>query len=122
VSDREGFSSKIFDFMASLASSGVTILDSWTEGGNNGKKLNVYKCSVVLSSMGTVANGIPATAFRLSTIERVSPWTLSDNTIVLVAAPNVLKTAVLLKAAGTNAPADYSGTYECTVWGYPPQA
>lgn len=108
--------------MANLASSGVTIEDSWTSGGNNGKKYNYYRCTAVLSSMGTVANNIPAAAFRLQTIEGSTPWTLSDNSIVVVANPNVAKSLLLLKAAGTNAPADYTGTFSFTIWGYPPQA
>lgn len=107
--------------MANLGTSGVTIVDSWTGGGNNGKKFNFYKCVVVLSSMGTAANAIPASAFRLQTLEGSTPWTIADNSVAIVAAPNVAKSQLLLKAAATNAPADYSGTYYCTVWGYPPQ-
>lgn len=108
--------------MADLAASAVTILDSWTEGGNNGKKLNVYKCSATFTAMGTATNKLLATAFRLIQIERVSPFVADDNSLVIAAAPNVAGTLILLKAAGSNAPADYTDTFYFTVWGYPPQS
>ncbi len=103
--------------MANLASTGVVTNANYTGNGNNGKKHSFKEVTVTLSSMGTTTNTIPAAAFGMSKIAGSSPWTLSDNSIVVVANPNVLGTLLLLKAAATNAPADYTGAFTATIWG-----
>lgn len=102
--------------MANLASSGVTTTDSWVEA-YAGKKVRARKVTVVLSSMGSATNTIPAAAFGLSTILECTPLVKSDDSVVVVAHPSYSGAIILLKAAGTNAPADYSGTFRCIVRG-----
>lgn len=104
--------------MANLASSGVTLLRAWTEGGLALKDRSVLRVSMVLSTMGTATNTIPATAFGLSVIEEVSSLVQDDDTDIIVAGPSNDGSLILLKAAGTNSPADFSGTYEATIRGY----
>jgi hypothetical protein len=67
--------------------------------------------------MGTATNKIQASVLGFRTIEHCTPLTIADNSVMLVAAPSYDGTLLLLKAAGTNAPADFSGTYECVVTG-----
>jgi hypothetical protein len=76
--------------------------------------------SVTLSTHGSGSAGekIPASAFGLSTFEECGVLTKSDNTVVVVAAPSADRTEMLLKAAGTNAPASVTGTYNFVVKGY----
>lgn len=60
--------------MADLAASGVTINRRWTEGGNLANKgFTVLDVTMVLSSMGTTTNAIPATAFGLTEVTEVHP-------------------------------------------------
>jgi hypothetical protein len=105
--------------MASLASTGVTVLDSWTEGKTNGRKRTVKRCQIVLSSMGGTTNTIPATAFGLSRIDRCSNLTLSTNASVRVASPSYDGSLILVVAAQetSSAPADISGTFYIEVAG-----
>src|ERR1700678_2606187 len=60
---------------------------------------------------------IPASAFGMSVIREVSGVTKSDNSVILVAAPKADGSGILLKAAGTNAPAQYTGTFNMRVKG-----
>lgn len=102
--------------MAALAKSGVTVLKTWYSGWN--KHLSSRRCTVVLSSMGTVANPIPASALGFSKFEGPVHLTIADNSIVLVGVPSADQSVLLLKAAGSNAPADFSGTFTGTFTGY----
>lgn len=102
--------------MANLAASGVTFVDTWQEA-YAGKFLKARKVTMVLSSMGTVTNNIPASVLGLNTIIECSPLINDGNDLVIVASPNYDGTLLLLKAAGTNAPADYTDTFRCVVRG-----
>jgi hypothetical protein len=107
--------------MANLAASGVTITRSYLEKFPSTEQ-RVLDVSIVLSSMGTVANNIPATSFGLARFYGPVVLVKSDNSVILVGTPSADGTLLLLleatAAAGTNAPADFSGTYVGQVKGY----
>jgi len=96
--------------MADLASSSVVVLDSWYASGLDKRIIN-RKLRVTLSSMGTTTNKIKASVLGFHSIEGPVTLIASDNSIMLVGTPSYDGTLVLLKAAGTNAPADFSGTF-----------
>jgi hypothetical protein len=104
--------------MADLASSAVTILRISSQTLSNGITLWTKACSVTLTTQGTVTNKILATAFGLSAFEESSSWSKTDNTEVIVAGVSGDRSHLLLKAAGTNAPADFAATYNVYVKGY----
>lgn len=110
--------------MANLAASGVTIERVFREGGLLGKERLKMIVSVVLSSMGTTTNKIPASAFGLQKIEECSNLVKSDNTVIVVAVPSADGSLILLAnlAQATDAnrsnPADLTGTFRLTVAGY----
>lgn len=101
--------------MADLAASGVVVVSSWYEGHDRGI-LNRH-LRLTLSTMGTATNKILASVLGFAKIERCSPLVKSDDSVMLVASPSYDGSMLLTKAAGSNAPADFSGTYECVVTG-----
>lgn len=106
--------------MASLASSAVTVVSSWTEGGVNGKRHIVKLVRLVLTGQGGATNLIGAAALGFDKIESCSNAIKSDNALVYPAVPLYGGTAVgLVPAPETaNAPDDVTGTVELTVKGY----
>jgi hypothetical protein len=104
--------------MADLASSAVTTLRISSETLSNGITLYTKACSVTLTTQGTVTNKVLATAFGLSAFEESSSWSKSDNTEIIVAGVSNDRSHLILKAAGTNAPADYAGVYNVYVKGF----
>lgn len=104
--------------MADLATSAVAYVRGWTEGSVTGKERIARLLTLTLTGQGTVANKIPASALGFLKVEECSSAVLSDNTLVLVASPSADGTFVLLKAAATNAPDDYTGAFTLTVKGY----
>lgn len=104
--------------MADLTSASVSVLRTSSSTLSNGLTQFEKTATVTLTAMGTVANKVLASAFGLSSFEDSSMWTQTDNTIILVAAPASDRTYLLMKAAGTNAPADASGAFNCVVRGY----
>lgn len=106
--------------MADLTSAGVSVSRTMSETRSNGLTLFEKACTVTLATNGTMTAGekIPASAFGLSSLEEVSAFVKSDNTEVLAAGISNDRGNVLLKAAGSNAPAAYSGAYTCVVRGY----
>ena len=103
--------------MANLAESSVVVRANYTGGGNNGKKYSYYELTVTLAAMGTDTNYIGAAALGLGVIKGCSEFIKSSDDIILVATPNYDGSKILLKAAGTNAPADFTGDFRFTVWG-----
>lgn len=104
--------------MADLAQSAVVTRGSYTSGGNNGKKHRYFEVTATLAAMGTAANKVLATAFRLTNIVGCTPLVKTDDTLVIAAGPSTDGSMLLLKAAGTNAPADYTGEFKFIVWGF----
>lgn len=107
--------------MANLAASAVTKLASYPMGDRFQKDMQESQVdvSVVLLAQGDGTNGndIPAAAFGMSVIREVCNITKSDNSIVLVGAPKYDGSGILLKAAATNAPAQFTGTFNMRVKG-----
>lgn len=104
--------------MADLASSAVTTLRISSQTLSNGITLFTKACAVTLTTQGTVANKVLATAFGLSSFEESSSWSKTDNTEILVAGISNDRTHLLLKAAATGAPFDYAGAYNVYVKGF----
>lgn len=102
--------------MATLDSSGVTRVRQHVVTSRGVEKGVVLDVEVTIASAGT-GTTIPASAFGLTYIDASSPWIADDDSIQVVASPNYAKTHLLLKAAGTNAPATYSDTFHCRIWG-----
>ena len=101
--------------MADLALSAVTILGSRYEGTK--KEILVRECTVVLTGQGTATNKILASTLGFKGFKGQSIFTKSDNTEVLIGIPSYDKTFLILKAAATNAPADFTGTYRAELSG-----
>lgn len=103
--------------MANLAASAVTQVDSWWSQGINGKKLKAKKLTLVLTGQGDATDKILASVLGLTTIVEAGPAIASDNSVIVVASPSYDGTLLLLKAAGTNAPAVYTATVRVIVKG-----
>lgn len=101
--------------MAALAASAVTELASWYPGRN--QDLVAKKLRLVLTAQGTVANPILASVLGLRKVTYASPAVASDNSVVIPAAPSIDGTILLLRAAGSAAPADVTATVDLTVVG-----
>lgn len=106
--------------MANLASSAVTVKDSWTEGSVTGKRIVGKRVALVLTGQGGTSNLIPASALGFATIERCSNFIVSDNSAIYFGSPsyNNANLHLTLSASGTGAPADVTSLtlYGC-VWG-----
>ena len=105
--------------MADLAASAVTIDRAWQEKNSGGQNLLCREVTATLASQGIVTSGsqIAASLFGLTTIRSCSNLIASDNSLIVVAAPDYTGTLLLCKAAGTNAPAAATGTFKFTVKG-----
>ncbi len=101
--------------MADLAAGGIAHITAWY----NGWKKDVInrEVTVTLAAMGTAANAVPAASFGFSKFRGIAYLTKSDNTEVILGVPSYDGTKLLLKAAATNAPADFTGTYHGVVAG-----
>lgn len=107
--------------MANLASSGVTVLDSWwvPQVGTPAKKFKAVRALATLSSMGTGTNKVLATAFGLQSVKTSAGIVKSDDSAVYNTIPSYDGSFVIVKNAGTNAPADISGDFVFVVTGEP---
>lgn len=104
--------------MAALDASAVTIDASWVEKGLGGKHIKVRQATVVLTGQGDATDTIAASLFDLTYIIECSPLVKSDDTLLVVSSPSYDRTILLLKAAGTAAPANATnGTYKLTIRG-----
>lgn len=109
--------------MADLTSSAVTLLTSenYPLGDRFQKSMQEsqgdYKVVLAAQGDGGAGSNIPAAAFGMLVIREISGVVKSDNSIQLVATPKYDGSAILLKAAGTNAPAQYTGTFNMRVKG-----
>lgn len=106
--------------MAALATTDVTIHDSWFTDGLGGVKHVARRVTMTLSSHGnaTTANSIPAAALSMSEVVDASPFVKDDNTEILTISPNASGSLLLVSAAnGTIATA--TGDYVGVVVGLP---
>lgn len=105
--------------MADLLRSNVTVLDTWTEGGTNGRRYSTLRiqAAATAAGAGTATNKIPAAAFGMSSIIDTTEWVASDNSAVVSAAPNYTGSEILLSAGGTTAPTSVTGTFRANITG-----
>ena len=101
--------------MADLAASAVTVQKTWY--GGLGKEIKHRRLTLVLTGQGTAANAIPAAALQLNRLEGPVVLTKSDNSAIVIGAPSYDGSQLLLKNAASNAPADYTGTFEGVISG-----
>jgi hypothetical protein len=105
--------------MADLTSTGVVVLDAWSESGITGKRVTARKVTLTLAGAGSGAasNKIPASALGFATIEHISSFIKSDNAVVVPAAPNVAGTEIILGGGTTGAATSYTGDFTGIVRG-----
>lgn len=104
--------------MADLASSAVTTVRYYQGLGASSKNYTFKDLSLELTGQGTTTNAITAAVLGLTTIQGSTPAVKDDNTEVLPTAPSADNLKLLIGGGASNAPADYTGTYTVTVWGY----
>ena len=85
-----------------------------------GKRRVALAVTVAISGAGSgdSSKTIPASAFGLRVIEEVSPLVNDSDDLIIVASPNYDGTEIILKAAGTNVPADFTDTFRGVVKGH----
>lgn len=105
--------------MANLASTAVTNRNTYYDYVQGQGKITTRQLTLALTGQGDATDKILASVLGLSKIYECSPLVKDDNTLIIVAAPSADGTFLLLKAAGTNAPAvnATNGSYLCTVRG-----
>lgn len=107
--------------MAALTSAGVTVNDTWKEGGTNSRRFLAKDVTIVLSSQGGLTNNVPASLFGMSRI--VSARAFRDSSSVAVGAgPSYDGTTagnyLVFYTLETNGnPADKTATYRGIVVG-----
>jgi len=102
--------------MADLTTAGVTIVNGWPV--NHGSRIvKLREFSLVLDAAGDTTDIILASVLGFTEIVAAEPGILGDNASIIVAAPSLDGSMLLLKAAATNAPATYSGTLVIRVYG-----
>ena len=106
--------------MADTTTLNVSVNKSSSETLSNGQVLWKKQVSITLPNNGSDAVDLKilASSFGLSSIEDVSTFVSSVDDEMIIAAPSVSKTSVLLSAGATGSPSAYSGTYNCVVRGY----
>lgn len=103
--------------MAALTSSGVTVHDSWNEGGINARKFRASDVTLVLSSQGGLTNNIPASLFGFTKIKSARGFRDSSS-VAVAAGPSYDGAYLVFYTVETNGnPADKSGTYRGIVVG-----
>lgn len=108
--------------MAAVTSSDITVIEQH-DIVDRGLKYVGTKALVTITVTGEGANAgdIPISAFEgalgrsFETFRSVSPFIADDNSVIVVASPVYDGTSVILKAAATNAGADYTDTFRCVV-------
>lgn len=110
--------------MPDLSATGVTIVRAWHEGGPGLKDRVAVIANIVLSAMGGNVNRIPAAAFGLRVLEGCTNAVRADGGAVVVAGVTADGSRVVLADltqatdASRATPADVSGTFRITVYGY----
>lgn len=105
-----------------------SILNSWVEYGPDKysnprpgvvRRITFYQVQLVLSTQGGATNNIPVSFIgNLQKALGSSSAVKSDNSAVIPTSPSADGTLLLMGGGSSNAPADYSGTFTCVVWGY----
>lgn len=103
--------------MAAYAKAATDVVANYQEGGHTGKRLSVFELQLVLATQGGATNNIPASTWGLKKIVRSSVAVLSDNTKVVPTSPSADGSLLLFGGGASNAPADYTGTFNVTIWG-----
>lgn len=101
--------------MANLAATAVVQNDYFYPHRNQVRQ--VKNLTLTLTGQGTTTNKILASVLGFNIIRQASPAVKDDNTLVIVAAPSIDGSMLLLKAAGSNAPADYTAVVTLDVEG-----
>jgi hypothetical protein len=103
--------------MAALTSAGVTVNDTWKEGGTGGRRYLAKDVTLVLSSQGGLTNNIPASLFGMTTITSARSFRDSSS-VAVYAGPSYDGAYLVFYTAETNGnPADKSATYRGIVVG-----
>lgn len=103
--------------MASLATSAVSRTKYLTLNQRLAERLIMKTFVLTLTGQGTVANAITAATLGFTKIHSCSNAVSDADDLIIVAAPSFDGSKLLLKAAGTNAPGDYTANVRITVFG-----
>lgn len=109
--------------MADLASSAVTVVNSWSNGGVNGKRHVEEIVTLVLTGQGDSTDKILATALGFTKIEQCGNAVLDDDSIVYIASPSYDGSHILLvdpteSTDASRVPVAVTGTVRLFVAGY----
>jgi hypothetical protein len=102
--------------MADLAKSAVEIVDGW-EHRQPGRNFTLRQFVLTLTGQGGTTNKIPASVLGFAKIKQAYPGVSASNANIVVAAPSLDGSMLLLKASATDAPADFTGTLTILVGG-----
>lgn len=105
--------------MANLARSGVTENASYEAFGLNSKRYAVFELTLVLTAMGSATNKIQASTLHLSKIKGCTSAGADGDDFVIPCSPSNDGSLLLFGGGASNAPADYTDTFNITVWGDP---
>lgn len=103
--------------MAALASSAVLRTKYLTLNQRQAERLVMKTLTLTLTGQGTVANSISAGVLGFTKIHSCSNAVSTVDDLIIVAAPSYDGSKLLLKAAGSNAPGDYTANVRITVFG-----
>lgn len=103
--------------MADLTSTGVSILESWEEGGVDSKRFVARRVRLTLSGQGTTTNKIPASVLKMTKVVSATPMVKSDNTVIVPASPDYARDNLLAGGGSSNAPQDLTGVFDVIVRG-----
>lgn len=101
--------------MADLDKDAVEVLNTRYVG--KAKEIIEREVNVTLSGQGTTTNKITAESMNLYEFVGLSVLVGTDNSAIVIGAPSNDGKTLLLKAAGSNAPADFSGDYKAVIKG-----
>lgn len=102
--------------MADLDRDAVVVTNS-RRFGTAGDKVIEREVNVTLTGQGTTTNKITAESMGFDFFRGLSVLVKTDDSVVVIGAPSNDGKTLLLKAAATNAPADYTGEYKCVIQG-----
>jgi len=105
--------------MANLASSAVTVLEAWTEGGLNGKRNVAKRVTLILTGQGSVANKITAASLGFQRILEASAAVNADKDEVFPTAvsPDGTELYLVVAAETAHVPSDVTDTVTLTIKG-----
>lgn len=102
--------------MADLAKTAVQLVDGW-EHRQPGRNFTLRQFVLTLTGQGGTTNKIPASVLGFAKIKEAHNGVSASDSNIVVAAPSLDGSYLLLEASATDAPADFTGTLTILVGG-----